>query len=153
TESELKAYYEAHKASYQNSIPEKRQVRYFVINDKQAQGKVTITPTDIDQYYRSHEEQYRVPDRVKARHILIKAPGPGPDSKVDQKAADAARAKAADILKQVKAGGDFAELAKKNSDDPGSKDKGGELGWFEKGQMVPAFENAAFSMNKGQISD
>jgi peptidyl-prolyl cis-trans isomerase D len=153
TESELKAYYEAHKASYQNSIPEKRQVRYFVLNDKQAQGKLTITPTEVDQYYRSHEEQYRVPDRVKARHILIKAPGPGPDGKVDQKAVDAARANAADILKQVKAGGDFAELAQKNSDDPGSKDKGGELGWFEKGQMVPAFESAAFSMNKGQISD
>jgi peptidyl-prolyl cis-trans isomerase D len=87
------------------------------------------------------------------RHILISTPKPGPDGKIDQKGIDAARAKAADILKQVKAGGDFAELAKKYSDDPGSKEQGGELGWIVKGQTVPEFEKVAFSQNKGQISD
>lgn len=158
SEAELKAYYDANKTRYQNSIPEKRQVRYFVINEKQIESKVTVTQTDIDQYYREHQDQYRTPDRVKARHILIEMPKPGPDGKVDPKGVDAARAKAEDILKQVRAGGDFAELANKYSEDPGNKEpdgkgKGGELGWFIKGQMVPEFEKVAFSMNKGQISD
>ena len=153
TESELQAYYEANKARYQNSIPEKRQVRYFLINEQQVGSKVTVTPADLDDYYRRHDQEFRVQDRVKVRHILIKTPPPGPDGKVDQKAVDAARAKATDILKQVRAGGDFAELAKKNSDDAPSKPQGGELGWIVKGQTVAEFEKSAFSMNKGQISD
>ena len=152
-DAELKAYYDANKTRYQNSIPEKREVHYFLLNEQQIANKVTVTPTDLDRYYRQHDEEFRTPDRVRVRHILIKAPGPGPDGKVDQKAVDAARAKAADILKQVKAGGDFGELAKKNSDDPGSKEKGGDLGWIVKGQTVPEFEQSAFSMNPGQISD
>src|SRR5215469_11293930 len=159
TDAELKAYYDANKTRYQNSIPEKREVRYFLLNEQQVANKVTVTPTDLDRYYRQHDEEFRTPDRVRVRHILIKAPSPGPDGKVDQKAVDAARAKAADILTQVKAGGDFAELAKKNSEDrgdaqtPGSAEKGGELGWIVKGQTVPEFEQSAFSMNPGQISD
>ena len=72
---------------------------------------------------------------------------------MDQKAVDEARAKAQDVLKQVKATGDWAGLAKKYSADPGSKDKGGELGWIVKGQTVAEFEKAAFAQNKGQISD
>src|SRR5215471_7758178 len=128
TESELKAFYEANKARYQNSIQEKRQVRYFQITQKQAEARVNITPADIDKYYRENQDQYQVPERVKVRHILIGTPRPGPDGKVDQKAVDAARAKAEDILKQLKAGGDFAELAKKYSEDT-TKDQGGELGW------------------------
>ncbi|HEY6248833.1 MAG TPA: peptidyl-prolyl cis-trans isomerase, partial [Candidatus Angelobacter sp.] len=158
SDAELKAYYDANKERYQNSIPEKRQVRYFLINDQLAQSKVSLTPTDLEQYYRGHDEEYRVPDRVKVRHILISAPK-GPDGKVDPKTLDAARIKAQDILKQVKAGGDFAELAKKYSEDkgdpqdPGTAEKGGEMGWIVKDQTDKAFESAAFSMNKGQISD
>lgn len=153
TDAELKAFYEANKGRYQNSIPEKRQVKYFVINDQQVESKVTVTPTDLEKYYRDNQDRFKVPDRVKVRHILIKTPAPGPDGKVDQKAVDEARKKAEDILKQIKGGADFAELAKKNSDDPGSKAQGGELSWVIKGQTVPEFEKAAFSMNKGQISD
>lgn len=153
TDAELKSFYATHKTRYQNSIPEKRQVRYFLISEKDAENKVTVTPTELEQYYRDHQDQYRTPDRVKVRHILIQTPKPGPDGKIDQKGVDAARAKAEDILKQIKAGTDFAELAKKNSDDPGSKEQGGELGWIVKGQTVPEFEKAAFGMNKGQTSD
>ena len=159
TDAELKAYYETNKARYQNSVPEKRQVKYFLITEQQAQSKVSVTPTELEKYYRDNIEQYRVPDRVRVRHILIKTPLPGPDGKVDSKAVDAARAKAEDVLKQVKAGGDFAELAKKYSEDkgdaqsPGSAEKGGDLGWIVKGQTEAPFENAAFSMSKGQTSD
>jgi peptidyl-prolyl cis-trans isomerase D len=154
TDAELKAFFEANKARYQNSIPEKRQVRYFVLNDSDAEKKITVTPDQVARYYAQNQEQYRTPDRVRVRHILIEAPKPGPDGKVDQKALDAARAKAQDVLKQVRAGGNFAELANKYSQDPGNTgNKGGELGWITKGQTVPEFEKTAFSQNPGQISD
>jgi peptidyl-prolyl cis-trans isomerase D len=159
TDTELKAYFEANQARYQNAIPEKRQIKYFVLNDKDLADKVTVDPADIQRYYSSHPEAFRVPERVKARHILIETPRPGPDGKVDQKAVEEARAKAQDVLKQARAGADFAALANKYSTDPGNEDpkthekKGGELGWFGKGQMVPEFEKVAFAQNKGQISD
>lgn len=153
TDTELKAYFDANKMRYQNAIPEKRQIKYFVVSDNELASKISVSDSDIQHYYSSHQDQYRVPERVKVRHILIETPKPGPDGKVDQKAVDEARAKAQDILKQVKAGGNFAELAKKYSQDPGSKDKGGELGWIVKGQTVAEFEKTAFSQSKGQISD
>jgi len=153
TDAELKKYYDENKARYQNSIPEKRQVSYFVINDQLAQSRVTVTAADLEKYYKDHQEQFKVPDRVKVRHILIKTPSILPGAKPDENAVAEARKKAEDILKQIKAGGNFAELAKKNSDDPGSKAAGGELGWIVKGQTVPEFEKAAFSQEKGQTSD
>lgn len=154
TDAELKAFYDANKSRYQNSIPEKRQVRYFIISDKDVENKVTVTPTDIDQYYRSHMDQYRMQETVDVRHILIETPKPGPDGKVDQKGVDAARAKAEDILKKIKAGGDFAALAKEYSEDPGTKEKGGQMDWFGRdANLDPTYVNAAFSLNKGQLSD
>jgi peptidyl-prolyl cis-trans isomerase D len=152
TETELKAFYQANQARYQNSVPEKRQIRYFVLPDKDVESKVIVDPVEVQRYYNSHLGEYRLPDRVRVRHILISTPA-GPDAKPDQKAVDAARAKAADVLKQIKAGGNFAELAKKNSQDPGSAEKSGELGWIVKGQTVPEFEKTAFAQNPGQISD
>ena len=105
--------------------------------------------SDIQRYYNLHAEQYKTPERVKARHILINMPKPGPDGKVDTKAVDEAKAKAQDIMKQAKApGANFAELANKYSQDPGNKDakgegRGGELGWFSRGAMVPEFEKGS----------
>jgi peptidyl-prolyl cis-trans isomerase D len=153
TEAELKAFYDTNLARYKNSIPEKRQLRYFVLQDKDAESKVSLSPAEIGHYYTSHQEDYRTPDRVKVRHILISVPPAGPDGKPDPKAVEAARAKAADLLKQIKGGADFAELAKKNSQDPGSASKGGEMGWITKGQTVAEFEKTAFAQNPGQISD
>ncbi len=153
TDAEIKAYFDASKSRYENSIPEKRQIRYFVLPDKDAEDKVTVDAADLQRYYTDHQEEYRVPERVRVRHILIKIPPPGPDGKVDQKAVDGARTKAQDILKQVKAGGDFAELAKKNSQDQGSAEKGGEIGWIVRKQTVEEFDKVAFSQAKGQISD
>ena len=89
-----------------------------------------------------------MPEEVKVRHILIKV-----DPKADAKTDAAAKQKAEDLLKQIKGGADFAALAKANSDDPGSKDAGGELGMIQRGVTVPAFESAAFSLQPGQISD
>lgn len=153
TDTELKAFYSANQARYTNAIPEKRQIKYFVLNEKSFADKVTVDPAEIQRAYSGNQNAYRIPERVKVRHILIETPKPGPDGKVDQKGVDEARAKAQDVLKQVKATGDWTGLAKKYSADPGSKDKGGELEWLNKGQTVPEFEKTAFSQNKGQISD
>jgi peptidyl-prolyl cis-trans isomerase D len=152
TDTELKAYYDKHKQEYVNSIPEKRKARYIAINASAIPG-VTVTDDDVRQYYNQHTDQYKVPERVHVRHILVKTPPPGTDGKVDQKAFDAARAKAEGLLNQIKNGASFEELAKKNSDDPGSAAKGGELPPFQKGAMVPEFEQAAFALqNKGQLT-
>ncbi|HEV8180807.1 MAG TPA: peptidyl-prolyl cis-trans isomerase [Candidatus Angelobacter sp.] len=153
TDTELKAFYDANLARYTNSIPEKRQIKYFLVSEKSIADKVTVDPGEIQRAYSANQEGYRVPARVKVRHILIEMPKPGPDGKVDQKAVDNARAKAMDVLKQAKATSDWTELAKKYSGDPGSKDKGGELGWLGKGQTVAEFDKVAFAQNKGQISD
>jgi peptidyl-prolyl cis-trans isomerase D len=153
TDTELKAFYTANQARYTNSVPEKRQIKYFVLTDKNFADKVTVDPAEIQRAYSANQNAYRIPERVKVRHILIEMPKAGPDGKVDPKAMDEARAKAQDVLKQIKATGDWDGLAKKYSGDPGSKDKGGELGWLNKGQTVPEFEKVAFAQNKGQISD
>ncbi|MFL6387492.1 MAG: peptidyl-prolyl cis-trans isomerase [Terriglobales bacterium] len=153
TDTELKAFYDANKPRYTNSIPEKRQIKYFVLTDKNFADKVTVDPAEIQRAYSANQNAYRIPERAKVRHILIEMPKAGPDGKVDPKAMDEARAKAQDVLKQIKATGDWDGLAKKYSGDPGSKDKGGELGWLNKGQTVPEFEKVAFGQNKGQISD
>lgn len=152
SEAELKTYFEQHKQQYANAIPEKRQARYVVIDSNKVQQQVQVTPQELQTYYNSHRDQYRVPEQVNVRHILIKIPTPGADGKVDESAVKAAREKAEGILKQVQSGGNFAEIAKKNSEDPGSKDNGGSLGWIQRGQTVPEFEQSAFSLGKGQTS-
>ncbi len=150
-DAELKAFYESHKASYANSIPEKRKVKYALIDNGKAAADVQVTPDDLRAYYDQHRDQYRVPEQVKVSHILIKTPLPGPDGKVDEKGVAEAQRRAEDILKQLKSGAKLEDLAKKYSEDPGSAKQGGSLGWIGKGQTVPEFEKTAFSLPKGQI--
>ena len=153
TDTELKAYYDQHKTSYANSIPEKRKVSYVLIDTAKLQGEMKVTQQDLQSYYDQHRDEYRVPEQVNVRHILIKTPLPGPDGKVDQKGVDEARKKAEDILKQVKTGANFADLAKKFSEDTASAKDGGSLGWIQRGRTVPEFEKVAFSLPKGNTSD
>ncbi len=153
TDEELKAYYESHKASYANSIPEKRKVKYAMIDSAKAEADVQVTQDDLRAYYDNHRDQYRVPEQVKVSHILIKTPLPGPDGKVDEKGVAEAQQRAADLLKQLKNGAKLEDLARKYSEDPGSAKQGGSLGWIGRGQTVPEFEKVAFSLPKGQISD
>jgi peptidyl-prolyl cis-trans isomerase D len=153
TEQELKAFYERNKASYNNSIPEKRKARYVVVDLDKISAKTQVTREELQAYYDQHRDEYRVPEEVKVSHILIKTPPPGADGKVDEKPVEAARVKAEDVLKQVRSGGDFAKLAEKYSDDPGSAKSGGSLGFIGRGRTVPEFEKAAFSLPKGQVSD
>lgn len=151
-DEELKAFYERNKATYNNSIPEKRQIKYVVVDSAKMAGATTVTDQDLQAYYDQHREEYRVPEQVKVSHILIKTPLPAAGAKEDEKAVADARAKAEGVLKEVKAGGDFAKLAEKYSDDTTAK-SGGELGWIGRGRTVPEFEKAAYSLGKGQTSD
>jgi peptidyl-prolyl cis-trans isomerase D len=153
TDEELKAFYESHKASYANSVPEKRKVNYAVIETSKAEAGVQITSDDLRAYYDQHRDQYRMPEQVKVSHILIKTPLPGADGKVDEKGVAEAQHRAEDLLKQLKSGAKLEDLAKKYSEDPGSAKQGGSLGWIGKGQTVPEFEKTAFSLPQGQTSD
>jgi peptidyl-prolyl cis-trans isomerase C len=110
--------------------------------------KVTVQPAEVDTFYQQNPDKFQQPERVRASHILIRT-----EENADAKAKEAAKAKAADLLKQVKAGKDFAELAKQHSQDPGSATKGGDLGFFQQGQMVGAFERTAFALKPGEVSD
>jgi len=153
TDQELKAFYDRNKASYNNAIPEKRKIKYAIVDMGKVSAQTPVTTQDLQAYYDQHRDEYRLPEQVKVSHILIKTPLPAADGKVDDKAVEAARVKAEEVLKQVKAGGDFAKLAEKYSDDPGSAKNGGSLGLIGRGRTVPEFEKAAFSLPKGQISD
>ncbi|MEW6620338.1 MAG: peptidylprolyl isomerase [bacterium] len=125
------------------TINEKIRIRYVLIKfeeDKIDAG--TITDTEIEDYYRRHLTDYQQPEQVRARHILIK-----PENNKKE-----AKAKIEDILKEIKAGGSFEELAMKYSACP-SKNQGGDLNFFSRGQMVKPFEDAAFNLKLGEISD
>ncbi|MBV9623884.1 MAG: peptidyl-prolyl cis-trans isomerase [Acidobacteria bacterium] len=127
-DAELKAYYDRNKKTYVNSIPEKRQLKYVVIDNARLAAQTQVSEAELENYYDQHRDEYRVPEQVNVRQIVIKKPLPGPDGKADQKQLDVARTKAEDVLKQLKAGGNFAELAKKYSEDPDTAKKGGSVG-------------------------
>ena len=149
TDAELQAFFKQNATRYKDAIPETRKLAYIALNqtDVSTSGP-PVTDEQVQQYYQAHQKDFQVPDEVQVRHILIKVPT-GADAKTDA----AAKQKAEDLLKQIKGGADFAALAKANSDDPGSKEQGGELGMIQRGVTVPAFEKAAFGLQPGQISD
>ena len=151
-EAELKAFYERNKATYNNSIPEKRKIRYVVVNGSKIQAQTEVTRQDLQAYYDQHRDEFRVPEQVNIRQIFIKTPLPGADGKVDQKGVDDARKKADDVLKQLRSGAKFEDLAKKYSDDPSGKE-GGSLGWLGRGRIPsPDVDKAAFSLARGATS-
>ena len=152
TDAELKAFYDQNKQMYVNSIPGKVKAKYILIDTTQLADKVEVTPAEVQQYYKQHEDDYRLPETVTVRHILIKTPTADSNGKVDQKAVDAAKAKAEDVDKQLKAGASFSDLAKKYSDDPGSAKDGGLLPPLTRGRTVPEFEQAAFNTPVGQTT-
>lgn len=142
---DLEKFFNANKAIFR--IPEKRSFEVLVANEEKIGASINLSDDELRKLYASSLDRYRTGERVMARHILLMTQNKSAD---DTKKLEA---KAADLLKQVKGGADFAELAKKNSDDPGSAPKGGDLGWVTKGQMVPNFEATAFSLKKGEISN
>ena len=153
-EAELKAYYDRNKQTYVNSIPEKRQLKYVVFDNAKMLAQTQVAQQELESYYDQHRDEYRVPEQVDARQILIKKPLPGADGKIDQKAVEAAHAKADDVLKQLKAGGNFAELAKKYSEDTTTAKNGGSLGWIKPDAFpVQEVSKAVAALAKGATSD
>jgi peptidyl-prolyl cis-trans isomerase D len=147
SDSDLEAFFKQNAARYATAVPEARKIAYFAFTPGDIPGGLTQpTQQQIQQYYNDHLSDYQVPEQSKSRHILIQV-APGADAKTDA----AAKAKAEDVLKQLKAGGSWDELAKKYSDDPGSKNTGGDLGFAQRGRMVPEFDNAIFTQKIGDI--
>ena len=147
SDSDLEAFFKKNGARYASAVPEERKITYFAFTPSQIPGGVPQpTQQQIQQYFNLHQSEYSVPEQARSRHILIAVPA-GSDAAKDT----AAKAKAEGVLKQLQAGGNWADLAKKNSDDPGSKDAGGELGFSQRGRMVPEFDTAIFSQKIGDI--
>jgi peptidyl-prolyl cis-trans isomerase D len=146
SDSELEAFFKKNIARYATAVPEQRKITYFAFTPSELPGGTPQpTPQEIQQYFNAHLREYSVPDQARSRHILIKV-APGADAKTDA----AAKAKAEALLKQIQGGANFGELAKKNSEDPSSKDKGGENGFFQRGATVPEFDNALFTQKIGE---
>ncbi len=145
SEEEITKYYDKHKQEFKTEPRVKLAYIRFKLEDYIP--KVKLSEEEIKDYYEFHKDEFKRPERIHARHILIKWTKDNPKEK------EAAYKKAKEILDRLKAGEDFAKLAKQYSDDIGTKDKGGDLGFFTKGKMVPAFEKAAFSLKPGDISN
>ena len=145
SDSDIEAFFKKNVARYASAVPEERKITYFAFTPNQLPGGVPQpSQQEIQQYFAAHQSEYSIPEQAKSRHILIKVDA-GADAKTDA----AAKAKAEGLLKQIQGGANFADVAKKNSDDPGSKDSGGELGFAQRGHMVPEFDSAIFTQKIG----
>ena len=142
TDADVAAYFEMHTADYR--IGEQRKVKMLVLDREQAQAKTIVPAGDVQRYYNDNIAQYQTPEQIRASHILLTTAGKDEATVQEQ---------AEDILKQARAGADFAALATTFSEDEGSKVNGGDLDYFSRGRMVPEFETAAFAMQPGQVSD
>ena len=148
SDADLEAFFKQNAARYANAVPETRKIALIAFDDASIPGgKPQASEAEIQAYYNSHLDQFKVAEQVQTRHILITVPK-GADAKTDA----AAKAKAEDVLKQVQSGGNFADLAKKYSDDPGSKDQGGALPMIPTSGLDPAYAKAAMALNPGQTS-
>ncbi len=145
SQGDLEEHYKKNLNLYQ--MPERRTFQYMILDDAKVGERIKITPQELERYYNENKDRFRIQERVRVTHILLKTT----DKKEDE--IKKMEAKAQDLLKQVRSGKDFAELAKANSEDESSAKKGGEIGWITRGQTVPEFEQKAFTMKAGEVSD
>ncbi len=143
TDKDLQDYFNKNASRYQQK--EQRQVQYVLITPDEVRSKVTVSDSELQRYYTDHLSDYRVPDRVKVAHILFKTTGKTPEQVKELEKT------AADVLAKIKAGANFADMAKKYSEDT-SAQNGGDIGWITHGQTVKEFEDTAFNMQPGQVS-
>ncbi len=146
SDAEVKQYYDQHQADLK--APEMVKVEFVVLSKAQLAEQQTVSDDEAQKYFDAHKADLAKEER-EASHILIQAPKTATPAE-----REAAKAKAEALLKEVKANPSrFAELAKANSQDPGSKDKGGDLGWNARGAMVKPFDDTVFSLKAGEISN
>ena len=147
TDAELEAYYQANQALFQ--APEQASIEYLVLDINAVRRNITLNEQDLKSYYEQNVARLSGQEQRRASHILITAAKSAPAAEREK-----ARARAQELLIAVrKAPGSFADLARKNSQDPGSAANGGDLDFFARGAMVKPFEDAAFALKKGEISD
>jgi len=144
TSDEVKGYFAKHREDFK--IPARVRAQYLLFDPKDYAKHIQITPKELEDYYQNNREKYTQPQRVKVRHILIRA-----EAK-DTETSAKARKKAESIHEEALKGKDFPQLAKQYSEDPGTKDQGGDVGYVTRGQLVPEFEQEAFSLKVGEIS-
>ncbi len=144
-ESGMEKYFEEHKEEYR--IPDKIKIAYLAIDPEDFEEEVKATDHEINNYYEDNLAKFKEEKQVKARHILFKL-----DRETSDEDEKKVKEKALEVLEKAKGGEDFTELAKAHSEGP-TAEKGGGLGFFPKGQMVKAFEETAFNLKKGDISD
>ena len=142
TDADVAAHFEAHKEDYR--VPEKRKIRFLLIDTEALKARITVPPGDVERAYQQDIDQYTTPEQVRASHILLETEG---------KDEAQVRARAEALLKQVKSGADFGALAKEHSEDEASAAQAGDLDYFGRGRMVKEFEDVAFSLAPGQVSD
>ena len=143
SKEEVVAHYEKTREKYRT--PARVKVRYLSFEPEQYKEKVGLEPEEIEGFYRVNEDRFMQEKKIRARHILMKV-GEGDLAERD------AQKKAEDTRKKIKEGGDFSQLAKRLSQDTASAAKGGDLGYFARGQMVKGFDDAAFSLKLGEVS-
>lgn len=142
TDQELAAHFDKHKNDYK--VPEKRKVKFALLDIQQIRERIQVTPEDVQRKYDENSQQYSTPEQVRASHILLNTEG---------KDDAAVKKRAEEILAKAKSGADFAKLATEYTEEEAGKARGGDLDFFGRGQMVPEFEKVAFSLQPGQISD
>jgi peptidyl-prolyl cis-trans isomerase D len=149
TDAEIEAYYKDPANAAQFKAPEQANIEYVVLDIDSVKKGVTVSDDDLHKYFEQNAGRYTVPEERRASHILIKADKSAPAAERAK-----AKAKAEELLAEVKKNpASFADVARKNSQDPGSAEKGGDLDWFARGAMVKPFEDAAFSLKQGEISN
>jgi peptidyl-prolyl cis-trans isomerase D len=148
-DDEVKAAFEARREEFR--VPEKRTVSYLLVDTAAARARAAVTDAEIGAYYADHRDEFTEPEQACASHILLKVKAT-PEAK-DGHPEDEARKLAQVALDRVRGGADFAAVAREVSEDTGSAAQGGDLGCSPRGRMVPEFDNAAFGLEPGQISD
>jgi len=146
TDEEITNYYQNFQDQFKN--PEQIKLAYIEISRQDLAKNVQVTDEKINKYYQDNLSQYTQPERRKASHILFTLA-----ADADTETKDNVKAEAQVVLDKINSGSDFSEMAKLHSKDPGSADNGGDLGFFGKGEMVPAFEESAYSMQPGSVSE
>lgn len=142
-EDAIEAYYQANQSQFM--IPEKIRIKYVLLSQSELAEAITVTDEALKTFYNANKDQFTQPEQRQASHILIK---------IDETTSEAqAKQKIEEIAQKISAGESFAELAKMHSQDPGSAEIGGDLGFFQQGMMVPEFDQAVFSMEQGSVSD